>query len=165
MKPYGDYAHLFKSLCLVMKAHGLDFVSALRKLAEENSIPFEDPRLTPDQRRDHDRRRRMAEPEARRLAQAALSWLQGRMAEVSDRKAQAVAEDGIDIGALACYARELYRLERLTPDGVVREYLRYHGEHPCECAALVHVGRVWQQSCEAVVGAVIRKIQEARNAA
>lgn len=152
-------------LDLVMHVRGGTRAEAYRWLAERFGLPLAEREMTPAERREWARRRRAAEREARPLARLALWWLQARLADLEDRKADAAAEDRIDTEA----ARELHRLQKLTPEGVIREYLRFKAEHPEECSGLVRIGRLWQQACEAAVRAVVNRLareqQGAQNAA
>jgi hypothetical protein len=152
-------------LDLVSHVRGGSRADALRWLADTFCIALPDDDQTPAERAEAARRRREAEREARPLAQLALWWLTARMGELSDAKAAAIKAEEPDFPRLAAAARELYRLEKLTADDVVREYLRYREQHPRETAGLVHIGRTWAQACEAAARAVVRKIGESQHAA
>jgi hypothetical protein len=133
---------------------------ALRWLGDRFGIPLSEPRWTPEQRAEWSRQRRAAERAARPLAQCALWWLQERAAELNEMKRAAVRIDHIDVDALAFAARELCRLDNLTADDVLQEYLRHKQEHPSECAGLVLAGSVWGRACKAAVQAVLTSIEQ-----
>ncbi len=81
------------------------------------------------------------------------------MAELSDAKAAAVDGENIDIDRLPVFARELHRLETLSAEGAVREFIRFKSEHPEQCTELITVGRDWDRGCRTAVDAVLMKIR------
>ncbi len=130
---------------------------ALHWLAQQFGLPLDEVEWTPQQKADYARRRREAARAARPLAQCALWWVTGYMAELNEMKAASTA-GGFDVDALAYSAHELYRLERLTADDVLREYVKFKDEHPVECSGLVMAGSIWDRACRAAIQAVIAKI-------
>jgi hypothetical protein len=102
--------------------------------------------FTPTERRDWARAKRDAGP----LARAALRWWMARMSEVEDQKREAVGTDNVDIGALVLAAREAYRLQSLSPEGVVLGYIRARTADPHGTRELVRLGETWERVCRTV---------------
>jgi len=144
---------------LVRKMHGLDYVSALKVLAAELFIPWPDENFTPEQRAVYAGRRREAERSARSISRLAFWWLQSRLAELSDAKVEAIKDGHINIEILAGSAHELYRLERLTADDVLREYDRFRREHPERFLGLISFGHLWQAACVGACRTAVAKLQ------
>lgn len=164
---FGACARSWDVIDLTMARHGVDYVGALRILAQDYSIPFEDRQFTPAERADWGRRRRAAERQARPIGRAAWHFYMGRLSELEDAKRAAICGDHIDLTTLSAAARELDRLENhLTPEGLVREYLVATAEDPAGTAAIVATARAWDEACAFAVGAVVRQIErEQREAA
>ncbi len=108
--------------------------------------------------------------EARPLARQALWWVRERLEQLEELKAATYTAGGCDLDKLRAAAREHHRLQRLTPEGVLAEYLRAKTQEPRETVRLTRLGQTWQNACVAAVRAILAKIQreqgtEARRAA
>lgn len=134
---------------------GCDRAEILRELRARGLWP-ERPRRewTPAERARYARAKRDARP----LARLAAWWLQARMAELSDAKADATSGGRFDVWRLAPAASELHRLENLSADSVLREYLAAKAAEPERTKQLERVGRTWEQACEAAIRAVVSKL-------
>ncbi|MEK7751249.1 MAG: hypothetical protein AAB654_04985 [Acidobacteriota bacterium] len=139
-------------LGLIQHVRGGTRADALRWLTDLVGVPLVDRPLTPAERQAWGRAKRAAPALARRAAW----WWSGRLAELEDAKADAPVEGRIDIYA----AREVYRLQSMSADGIVAAYRRFGGDQPEECARLTRIGWAWERTCRKAVGAVIDKIQQ-----
>ncbi|MBM3744856.1 MAG: hypothetical protein FJW34_03545 [Acidobacteria bacterium] len=120
----------------------------------------ERPAWTAAQRRDYARARREAKP----LAQAALWWWRARLSELEDLKRECFHAGGVDLDRLIVVAPALLRLQNLSADGIVVEYLRARDADPHAARGLVRIGQAWERACKAVILACLTK-REAPHAA
>jgi hypothetical protein len=121
-------------------------------LRERGLWPERERRIfTPAERRDYAK----ARAEARPIARAALWWWRARLSELEDAKREAYHPGGVDVDRLAPVARELHRLQQLSPDGIVATYLQARAADPHGTRELARIGQEWERACRAVVLAVL----------
>jgi hypothetical protein len=141
------------TLDLVQKARGCDRQGALKWLAGLAGVRLDDRPMAEPERRAYAQARR----EARPLAAAALHWWQARLSELEDLKREAFHAEGVDIDKLAVAARELYRMQGLSPDAVLERYIRAGATDPHGTRELVRLGETWECACKAVILACLTR--------
>jgi len=142
---------------------GCDSLAVIAELRRRGLWPERERRdWTPAERRDYARARREAKP----IAQAALWWWQAKLSELEDAKRDAFHGGGVALDRLIVVAPALLRLQNLSADGIVAEYLHARDADPHAARGLVRIGAAWERACRAVILACLTKPRvEVRRAA
>jgi hypothetical protein len=139
-----------------MQVEGLSFPEALRRLADEAGLPWPtEPRRIPQERAEAAR----IDATAEILARDAGWWYDAILEELAAGKVEATAGEIVSFDAMIRYSRELRRFEALGADGIIREFLDHRARDPQGCAALIQAARRWESDSQAVVRAVLDRIE------